>query len=161
MTILVYAGFFQTATEVSILSALLAFALIVLCMMLLFSLFHEALHGHPIRNPKFSALLIFPSLYLHIPYLELKDLQLGHHRDAFLSYPYDGPENNLWILVVGIGFQKPAKNLMSLNNTFVGRMVISPLLGQWDSCAKMPNDCTKGYARRPRMGTSSSCSGDS
>ena len=68
LTILVYAGFFYAATEVYMISALLAFSLMVLCMTLHSLLYHEALHGHPNRNPFINALLVFPSLSLLVPY---------------------------------------------------------------------------------------------
>ena len=68
LTILVYAGFFYAATEVYMISALLAFSLMVLCMTLHFLIYDEALHGHPNRNPLINALLVFPSLSLLVPY---------------------------------------------------------------------------------------------
>ena len=111
-------------------SALLAFALLVLCMTLHSLLNHGALHGHPTRNPFINALLVFPSLSLLVPYLRFKDLHLAHHRDEFLTDPYDDSESNFVDPDLWHRLPKPVKNLLSLNNTLMGRMLIGPLLGQ-------------------------------
>ena len=111
--------------------ALLAFALIVLCMTLQSSLSYEPLHGQPIRNPYINALLVFPSLTRLVPYLRFKDLHLAHHRDEFLTDPYDDPESNFINPDLWHRLPKSVKNLLSLNNNLMGHMVIGPLLGQW------------------------------
>ena len=58
------------------------------------SLTHEAIHGHPFRDPRLNALLVPPPLALVIPYLRFRDSHLAHHRDAILTDPYDDPESN-------------------------------------------------------------------
>ena len=105
------------------------FALMVLCMTLHSSLTHEALHGHPTKNPYINALLVFPSLSLLVPYLRFKDVHLGHHRDEFLTDPYDDPESNFMDPDLWQSVPKGMQRVFRLNNTLLGRMVIGPLLG--------------------------------
>ena len=118
-------------------NALMAFALMVLCRTLHSSLSHEALYGLPSRNPHINALLDFPSLSLLVPYLRFKDLHLARHKDEFLTDPYDDPKSNFMDPDLWHSLPKPVKNLLSKNNTLMGRIVIGPLLGNSGSCAKM------------------------
>jgi fatty acid desaturase len=94
------------------------------------SLTHEALHGHPTRNPVVNALLVFPALTLFVPYLRFRDLHMAHHHDEALTDPYDDPETNY--LDPAVWAQLPAwrKALCRFNNTLAGRLLIGPILGQ-------------------------------
>ena len=123
-------GFFYTATEVYMIIALLAVALMVFFITLHSSLSQDTLHGHQIRNSYTNALLVFSSLSLLVPYLRFKDLHLAQHRHELLIDPYDGPESNFMDPDLWQRLPKPVKNLLSLNNTIMGRMVIGPLLGR-------------------------------
>ena len=94
------------------------------------SLQHEAIHGHPFRDPRLNAALVFPALALVVPYARFRDSHLEHHRDANLTDPYDDPESNYlaerdWDALPG-----GLKLLLRANNTLAGRLLIGPVVGQ-------------------------------
>ncbi|WP_413719890.1 fatty acid desaturase [Silicimonas sp. MF1-12-2] len=93
------------------------------------SLQHEMMHGHPFRDPRLNAALVFPALILVIPYLRFRDTHLAHHQDSRLTDPYDDPESNY--LDAGAWERLPAwgQRLLNLNNTLAGRMVLGPVIG--------------------------------
>jgi fatty acid desaturase len=93
------------------------------------SLSHEALHGHPVRNPQIDAALVFLPLSVLVPYLRFRDLHLAHHQDAILTDPYDDPESNYLDPVVWAGLPAWVRSLLQANNRLAGRILIGPLLG--------------------------------
>ncbi len=93
------------------------------------SLQHETIHGHPFRNPRWNALLVFPALTLAVPYARFRDLHLAHHRDANLTDPYDDPESNYLDPSVWGALSRPLRALLAANNTLAGRMLFGPLIG--------------------------------
>jgi len=143
----VYVGFFFAATEAYETAWAFGFAFMVLCMTLHSSLTHEALHGHPTNNPYINALLVFPSLSLLVPYLRFKDLHLAHHRDEFLTDPYDDPESNFMDPDLWQSVPKGMQRVFRLNNTLLGRMVIGPLLGHWRFMREDAKAIAQGDAR--------------
>lgn len=99
------------------------------------SLQHEMLHGHPTRSLRFNELLVFPALGLFIPYRRFRYLHLRHHRDEYLTDPYDDPES--WYLSGSqwgtTGFVLRA--LLNLNGTLAGRIVLGPALSLYAFCS--------------------------
>ena len=93
------------------------------------SLQHEAIHGHPFRDPTLNAALVFPALALVIPYARFRDLHLAHHRDANLTDPFDDPESNYLDPAHWSGLSRPVRTLLRVNNTLAGRMIFGPLIG--------------------------------
>lgn len=93
------------------------------------SLQHEALHGHPFKNPAVNEALVFPSLSVFIPYRRFRDTHLQHHFDPALTDPYDDPESNFLSPEDWAQLSRPAQGLMRLNNTLAGRMIFGPILG--------------------------------
>lgn len=94
------------------------------------SLSHEALHGHPTRNPRLNAALVFPNLGLFIPYIRFRDTHLAHHMDSNLTDPYDDPESNYLDPAVWQQLPRVLQWILGCNNTLAGRLVIGPLVGQ-------------------------------
>ncbi|WP_210527124.1 fatty acid desaturase [Rubellimicrobium arenae] len=94
------------------------------------SLQHEVIHGHPFRDPRLNAALVFPALTLVVPYLRFRDSHLAHHQDAVLTDPYDDPESNY--MAEGDWRRLPGwlRGVLRLNNTLAGRLLIGPLVGQ-------------------------------
>lgn len=93
------------------------------------SLQHEVLHGHPFRIRLLNEATVFLPLGLIFPYGRFRDSHLAHHRDEFLTDPYDDPESNfqdpeLWEHMV-----RPIRWLLRFNNTLLGRMVVGPMIG--------------------------------
>jgi fatty acid desaturase len=93
------------------------------------SLQHEILHGHPFRDQRLNDLLGFPALGLFVPYERFRVQHLAHHYDPLLTDPYDDPESNYLDPAVWARLPRPARWLLGLNNTLLGRMVVGPLVG--------------------------------
>jgi len=92
------------------------------------SLQHEVLHGHPFKAAWLSDLTVFPALGLFVPYLRFKDTHLAHHYDPNLTDPYDDPECNYLDAVKWDTLPRPARLLLWMNNTLLGRMLIGPAI---------------------------------
>ena len=93
------------------------------------SLTHEAVHGHPTRRRWLNHLLVGPAISLFVPHERYRDLHLAHHHDPILTDPSDDPESNFldparWVRLAG-----PARALLEVNNTLLGRITIGPALG--------------------------------
>jgi fatty acid desaturase len=112
-------------------SALVALVLTGLAIAQFSSLQHEALHGHPFRNPAVNEALVFPALTLFVPYRRFRDTHLQHHFDPALTDPYDDPESNYLDPAVWARQPWAMQRLLRLNNTLAGRMLIGPVLGTW------------------------------
>jgi len=107
----------------------LGMALVVFSAALHSSLTHEALHGHPFRNPVLNAALVFPALSLAVPYLRFRDTHLAHHRESILTDPYDDPESNFMDPGAWAGLPRWMRAVLRVNNTLAGRMALGPLIG--------------------------------
>ena len=108
----------------------LGVALTALAVAMHSSLQHEALHGHPFRDARLNAALVFPALGLFIPYGRFRDQHLAHHRDATLTDPYDDPESNYLDPAVWARLPRPVRGLLRANNTLLGRMLLGPAISQ-------------------------------
>lgn len=95
------------------------------------SLQHEALHGHPFRNPHINHALVFPALALVVPYERFRDTHLQHHHDPALTDPYDDPESNYQDPAVWARMPRGLQLLLRANNTLAGRMLLGPAVGTW------------------------------
>lgn len=58
------------------------------------SLQHEAVHGYPFRRRLWNSAVVFPSLWLWLPYAQYRWSHLIHHRNEQLTLPMDDPESN-------------------------------------------------------------------
>jgi fatty acid desaturase len=95
------------------------------------SLQHEALHGHPFRSAWLNAVLVTPSLTLTVPFGRFRDTHLAHHHDPILTDPYDDPESNYVDPAEWAHLPMAIRMLRRANNTLLGRMVLGPLIGNW------------------------------
>jgi len=93
------------------------------------SIQHEALHGHPFRDPRLNAALVFPALGLFVPYGRFRDTHLAHHLDSVLTDPYDDPETNYLDPAVWGRLPGWYRALLGFNNTLLGRLLIGPAVG--------------------------------
>ena len=94
------------------------------------SLTHEVIHGHPFRDARLNAALVWPALTLFVPYGRFRDTHLAHHLDAVLTDPYDDPESNY--VDPGEWERMPGwlRAVRTFNNTLAGRLLVGPLVGQ-------------------------------
>ncbi|WP_417725960.1 fatty acid desaturase [Roseovarius sp.] len=127
---LCYATWVYGTTGAATLWLPLGIALTALAIALHSSLCHEALHGHPSRSRRVNETLVFPCLCLVIPYVRFRDTHLAHHREEFLTDPYDDPEANYLDPAVWARLPRWARAVLRLNNTLAGRMLIGPLVAQ-------------------------------
>lgn len=93
------------------------------------SLTHEAIHGHPFRDARGNAALVWPALALVVPYARFRDQHLAHHRTPALTDPYDDPESNYLEPAVWAGLPRPVRWLLVANNTLAGRVILGPAVG--------------------------------
>lgn len=125
-----YAGWAGAIFGLAALWLPLGMAAAVIAITLHSSLTHEMIHGHPFRQNRMNEALGFFSLGLCVPYRRFRDLHLAHHRDSFLTDPYDDPESNYLDPAVWARLPKSAQAVLRANNTLLGRMVLGPVLGQ-------------------------------
>lgn len=92
------------------------------------SLQHETIHGHPTRWPALNEALVSLPLAAVFPYQRYRDLHLCHHRDEHLTDPFEDPESYFWCENDVREMNDFQRHIFALNNTFVGRLVIGPLL---------------------------------
>ena len=111
-------------------SMLLAGVVLTLVLVLQSSLSHEALHGHPFASRRVNDGLAIVSLGLLVPYIRFRDTHLAHHIDERLTDPYDDPETNFYDPAVWARMAHWQQQIMQLNNTLLGRMLIGPLISQ-------------------------------
>ena len=95
------------------------------------SLQHEVLHGHPTKNVKLNTLLGSPALWLIYPYGLYKEYHLKHHNNEMLTDPIEDPESYYFLKGQWESLPKWRKALFKFNQTFLGRMLIGPLLSCW------------------------------
>ncbi len=91
------------------------------------SLQHEALHGHPTRNPTLNLALVAPPLALWLP-LELYVANHRQHHRSELTDPALDPESFYVAPVRWRRLGRFGRGVLLFNNSFAGRMLIGPYL---------------------------------
>ncbi len=92
---------------------------------------HEAIHGYPFRKRLWNTLLVFPSLWLWLPYTHYRRTHLTHHRDYRLTCPVDDPESyyvtdSQWARMGWLH-----RTYRKAMNTLAGRLVLGPPYVAW------------------------------
>ena len=90
------------------------------------SLQHEVVHGHPTGSTWLNEALVFPSLWLWLPFRIYREMHLFHHRDEQLTCPVNDPESNYLMPETWAGMGPAAQLLQWTLGTVAGRMVIGP-----------------------------------
>jgi fatty acid desaturase len=92
------------------------------------SLQHEIIHGHPTKWAWLNRLIGMTSLNLFLPFEHYRRVHLLHHRDQFLTDPtIDG--ESFYVTAEQWAETGPVmRRLLRFHQTFVGRMLLSPLL---------------------------------
>lgn len=103
-------------------------AVLTIAVTLQSSLMHECLHGHPTRNARLNEALVSLPIGLVYPFRRFKALHLRHHADERLTDPFEDPESYYRALWQYRDLPAPAKLLLAINNTMVGRFVLGPLI---------------------------------
>ncbi|STT07540.1 Fatty acid desaturase [Klebsiella michiganensis] len=92
------------------------------------SLQHELIHGHPTSRPWFNQLLGTLPLAVWYPYGLYRDSHLAHHHHHLLTQPVDDPESYYFTPQSWQRFAPWQRSLIHLRNTFIGRLLVAPLL---------------------------------
>lgn len=92
------------------------------------SLQHEAIHEHPTRFALLNEIAVSLPLAVVFPYRRYRDLHLKHHNDMNLTDPYEDPESYFWPLESYRTMRPFMRKLFEINNTFVGRLIVGPIL---------------------------------
>jgi fatty acid desaturase len=90
------------------------------------SLQHEATHGHPTPRPGINELLVWPSLWLWMPYRIYRDMHLLHHRDEYLTDPLGDPESYYMTPEAWTRRGPLRRGLAWSLNTLSGRLLLGP-----------------------------------
>ena len=91
------------------------------------SLQHEVVHGHPTPWAWANRLLIFPSLWLWIPFELYRVSHLTHHIDENITDPAEDPESYYLTPRQWAEATAAERALLWAHNTFLGRLLLGPL----------------------------------
>jgi len=109
-------------------SPLLTLCIMVILSALHSSLTHEAIHGHPTKNRLINEALVCFPLSLVYPYRRYRQTHLLHHRNTFITDPFEDPESYYLAWWQFKPMPYPVKQLLRVNNSMAGRLIFGPLL---------------------------------
>jgi fatty acid desaturase len=95
------------------------------------SLQHEAIHGHPTRSRRLNEWLVFPALGVWLPYEIYRDTHLKHHKDEYITDPFEDPESYFVAHQSWSRLGAVRRVALLIRNTVVGRLVLGPV---WACC---------------------------
>ncbi len=95
------------------------------------SLQHEAVHGHPTPWPGLNELLVFPSLWLWMPYRLYRESHLTHHRNDHLTDPLSDPESFYLTPADWARCGALSRAFRRTLNTLLGRLLLGPAVCVW------------------------------
>ena len=108
------------------------------------SLQHEAVHGHPTPWPRLNEALVFPSLWLWLPFRLYRESHLAHHNDSALTDPLEDPESNYVSRADWDRLGPAARAGLWVIGTLGGRMVFEPLRCLWRLCRQEAGKLLRG-----------------
>lgn len=133
LIITIYGGWFATLAFWQILGLLPATLLLIFFTAWYMSLQHELIHGHPTRFPRLNQLFGTLPLAVWYPFGLYRDSHLAHHRNDSLTVPQDDPESYYFTPESWARFRPWQKRVIHLRNTFIGRLLLAPLLDITDT----------------------------
>lgn len=128
LIIAIYTGWFTTLTYWQMLGLLPATVLLIWFTAWYMSLQHELIHGHPTRFPRLNQLFGTLPLAVWYPYGLYRDSHLAHHHNDRLTVPVDDPESYYFTEQTWARFTPWQKRIIHVRNTFLGRLLLAPLL---------------------------------
>ncbi len=103
------------------------------------SLQHESVHNHPTPWPGLNEALVFPSLWMVMPWRRYRDAHMAHHRTGRLTDPLEDPESFYLDTSSWARCPAPIKTLLALQSSLIGRLLFGPpiafarlLLDDWN-----------------------------
>ncbi|MGC0990277.1 fatty acid desaturase [Pantoea agglomerans] len=124
----IYGGWFAVMLNVQTLGRLPATLLLIGFTGWYMSLQHELIHGHPTRWPRVNQLFGTLPLAVWYPYGLYRDSHLAHHRNHTLTEPDEDPETYYLSAARWAKLPRWQQQLIHLRNTFLGRLLLGPLL---------------------------------
>ncbi|MBB2203205.1 fatty acid desaturase [Gluconacetobacter tumulisoli] len=110
-------------------SHLLSLAVLALVVAFHSSLQHEALHRHPTSSDRLNEILVGLPVGLFYPFRRYRTTHLDHHRDELLTDPDEDPETYYHHPARWARLPRARRWLLEANNTFLGRVILGPLIG--------------------------------
>ena len=95
------------------------------------SLQHEAVHGHPTPWAGVNEALVFPNLWLWMPFRLYRRCHLAHHRVEVLTDPLDDPESFYVTAEDYARSSAPTRAILWARNTALGRLLLGPAIVVW------------------------------
>ncbi|MEX2648408.1 MAG: fatty acid desaturase [Alphaproteobacteria bacterium] len=95
------------------------------------SLQHEAVHGRPTGIRWLDTLIVFPSLWLYLPFDHYRESHLRHHQDQDLTDPRLDPESNYLMPEQWAALSSFGRWLHRTLRTLAGRMILVPIRAVW------------------------------
>ncbi|HSS66106.1 MAG TPA: fatty acid desaturase [Gammaproteobacteria bacterium] len=92
------------------------------------SLQHEVVHGHPTPSPALNELLVFPSLWLWLPFRLYRRSHLKHHDTGVITDPLEDPESYYLTPTEWSACGKLRRLFLIVNNTVAGRLIFGPAI---------------------------------
>jgi fatty acid desaturase len=124
----IYGGWFSVMLNAQTLGRLPATLLLIVFTGWYMSLQHELIHGHPTRWPRVNQLFGTLPLAVWYPYGLYRDSHLAHHRNHTLTEPDEDPETYYLSAARWVKLPRWQQQLIHLRNTFLGRLLLGPLL---------------------------------
>lgn len=124
----IYGGWFAVMLNAQTLGRLPATLLLIVFTGWYMSLQHELIHGHPTRWPRVNQLFGTLPLAVWYPYGLYRDSHLAHHRNHTLTEPDEDPETYYLSAARWAKLPRWQQQLIHLRNTFLGRLLLGPLL---------------------------------
>jgi fatty acid desaturase len=124
----IYGGWFSVMLNAQTLGRLPATLLLIVFTGWYMSLQHELIHGHPTRWPRVNQLFGTLPLAVWYPYGLYRDSHLAHHRNHTLTEPDEDPETYYLSAARWAKLPRWQQQLIHLRNTFLGRLLLGPLL---------------------------------
>lgn len=91
------------------------------------SLQHEVIHGHPTRSTAINEWLVFPALWLWLPYGLYRDSHLKHHTNSLITDPFEDPESYFVSRRIWSELGIFLRLLYWIRNTVAGRLLLGPI----------------------------------
>lgn len=124
----IYGGWFGCVISWQSLGAWVGTPLLILFTCWYMSLQHELIHGHPTRFARVNQLFGTLPLAVWYPYGLYRDSHLAHHRHDHLTVPVDDPESYYFTPQHWQRLPRWQQNIIHARNTFIGRLLLAPLL---------------------------------
>ncbi len=137
LIVVIYSGWFTTLAYWKTLGLLPATLLMIWFTTWYMSLQHELIHGHPTRLPFINHLLGLMPLAVWYPFGLYRDSHLQHHRNEHLTFPDEDPESYYFSPERWQRFSPWQRRIISLRNTFPGRVLIGPAIDIVQTLASM------------------------